>query len=310
LEEPDRVPMFELEFQYPEAVIGEHYLLTGLNESWEKVVFGEKYQKLISSDKKVDITEHNVEVLVRTCAKLGYDIVRPTFVPDGLKALQIAKRMAPDLLVMGSTGGTLGIPDGSNMADIVKRVYTDFGKVAREMRHSVDVSIEGIGMQVDAGADVVVDCTDFCLKEGPFFKPSIYKDLIFPHLKLLVDAAHRRGIHFITHTDGNLWPILEDLVNTGMDALHSLDPSAGMRISDVKGLYGERLALCGNVDAASLLAYGSADEVARAARNCIQEGAPGGGYFLTSSNCIYRAVPVANALALARVGREYGRYRP
>jgi len=194
--------------------------MTGVDESWEKVVFGEKYRRMISSGKEVDITEHNVGVLVRTCTKLGYDIVRPVFVPDGLRALQIAKRIAPDLLVMGSTGGTLGIPDGSNMAKIVKRVYTDLRTVAMEMRERVEASIEGIRMQVDAGADVVVDCTDFCLKEGPFFKPSIYKELIFPHLKMMVDAAHKKGIHFIMHTDGNLWPILENLISTGIDALH------------------------------------------------------------------------------------------
>lgn len=57
------------------------------------------------------------------------------------------------------------------------------------------------------------------------------------------------------------------------------------------------------------MAYGTADEVVREARRCVDEGAPGGGYFLTSSNCIYRAVPISNVLALAKTGREYGRYR-
>jgi len=310
LEEPDRVPMFELEFQYPEAVVGEPYIMTGEDEKWEKVVFGEDYKGMIPSARGVDVTEHNVRVLARTCAKLGYDVLRPAFVPDYLKALQIAKRIAPDLLLMGSTGGTLGIPDGSSMSGIVKRVYTESGAVTREMGERVAGSIEGIRMQVDAGADVVVDCTDFCLKEGPFFKPSIYRELIFPHLKMMVDAAHKMGIFFVMHTDGNLWPIMGELVSTGIDALHSIDPSAGMRIADVKGRYGETMALCGNVDAATLLAYGSSEDVIREARRCVDEGAPGGGYFLTSSNCIYRAVPVANALALAKTGREYGRYCP
>jgi len=310
LEEPDRVPMFELEFQYPEAVVGEPYLMSGEGEGWERIVFGEAYKGMISSTRGADVTEHNVRILARTCAKLGYDVLRPAFVPDYLRAMQIAKGIAPELLIMGSTGGTLGIPDGSSMSEIVKRVYTEFGAVAREMDERVAGSIEGIRRQVDAGADAVVDCTDLCLKEGPFFKPSIYKDLVFPHLKKMVDAAHKMGIFFVMHTDGNLWPIMEGLVGTGIDALHSIDPSAGMRIADVKGRYGETMALCGNVDAAALLAYGSPEEVSREARRCVDEGAPGGGYFLTSSNCIYRAVPVANALALAQTGREYGGYRP
>jgi uroporphyrinogen decarboxylase len=309
LEEPDRVPMFELEFQYPEAVVGEPYIMTGNGEGWERVVFGEKYGQMVRSGRGIDVTEHNVSVLARTCSKLGYDIIRPVFVPDHLRAIRIARAIAPDLLVMGSTGGTMGVPDGGSMAEVVKRVYREFDAVASEMRLRVGQSIEGIRAQVDAGADVLVDCTDFCLKEGPFFKPSVYGELIFPHLRMMVDAAHKKGAHFVMHTDGNLWPILDDLIRTGIDALHSIDPSAGMRIMDVKGIYGDKIALCGNVDAAALLAYGSEGDVIREARRCIDEGAPGGGYFLTSSNCIYRAVPVANALALAKTGREYGRYR-
>ncbi|MBO3803725.1 MAG: hypothetical protein JTT11_07665 [Candidatus Brockarchaeota archaeon] len=308
LEEPDRVPMFELEFQYPEEVTGQRYVLTGGNEAWEKVVFRGEYEKMVSSGKGRDVTEHNVSVLVEACRKLGYDVVRPAFVPDLLRAIGIAKKLAPDLLVMGSTGGLLGIPDGSSAAEVVRKVYLGGKGFAAELASRAEANLEWVKMQLDAGADLVVDCTDLCLKGGPFFRPSVYEELVFPNLKAVVGAVHARGAFFVMHTDGYLWPILEGLVNTGIDALHSIDPSAGMKVSDVKAKYGERIALCGNVDAASVLAYGSPADVAREARACIKEGAGGGGYFLTSSNCIYRGVPPANALALASSGMKYGKY--
>lgn len=308
LEEPDRVPMFELEFQYPEEVTGKSYIMAGVNEDWERVVFRGMYERMVSSGKGRNVTEHNIGVLVETCKKLGYDIIRPTFVPDPLMAIRIAKKIAPDHLVMGSTGGTLGIPNGSSAAEVVRKVYVERKSLEKEIARRTSASIEWIGMQLDAGADLVVDCTDLCLKGGPFFRPSVYEELVFPHLKMVVDATHRRGAFFIMHTDGYLWPILDGLIRTGIDALHSIDPSAGMKLSDVKERYGERIALCGNVDAATVLAYGSPEDVIREARCCIEEGARGGGYFLTSSNCIYRGVPPANALALSNTGIRYGKY--
>ena len=59
-----------------------------------------------------------------------------------------------------------------------------------------------------------------------------------------------------------------------------------MRLSEVKEKYGDRVALCGNVDAASTMVYGSPKQVAEEARRCIRDAAAGGGYFLTTNNCI------------------------
>ncbi|UCE10765.1 MAG: nucleoside 2-deoxyribosyltransferase, partial [Candidatus Thorarchaeota archaeon] len=136
----------------------------------------------------------------------------------------------------------------------------------------------------------------------------VYKELIFPYLKMLVDAAHKKHIYFIHHTDGYIWPIIDDLINTGIDALHSIDPSAGMKLAEVKEKYGGKTALCGNVDAATTMAYGTTEQVAEETKQCIRDGASGGGYFLTTSNCIYKGIPPNNTITLTDVGKKYGRY--
>lgn len=311
LEEPDRVPMFELEFQYPELIVGERYVLWDGYGSWERTVFREVLDKMVVVRDPVRATRHNTEVLVKTCQKLGYDIVRPCFVPDPLEAIRYASRIAPELVVMGSSPGTgLGIPDGRSMFNMVRWAYTDPEGLRRAAEERVRRSLDFIRAQVEAGAELIVDCTDYALKTGPFFKPEFYFRVVFPLIRLLVDETHRAGAFFIQHTDGNLWPILDGLVATGIDALHSIDPSAGMRLKEVKERYGDRIALCGNVDAAKTLFQATPEQVVAEARRCIEEAAYGGGYFLTSSNCIYRGVPLENTLALIETGHKYGRYRP
>ncbi|RLI24462.1 hypothetical protein DRO57_06675 [Candidatus Bathyarchaeota archaeon] len=311
LEEPDRVPMFELEFQYPELVVGERYVLWRGYGSWERTVFRDVLSGMAVVKDPVKVTRHNTEVLVKTCLKLGYDIVRPVFVPDLLEAIRYARKIAPQLVVMGSSPGTgLGIPDGRSMFRMVRWAYTDPRGLRRVAEERVRRSLDFIRAQVEAGAEVIVDCTDYALKTGPFFKPDFYHKVVFPLIRLLVDEAHKAGAFFIQHTDGNLWPILDGLIATGIDGLHSIDPSAGMRLRDVKERYGDKVALCGNVDAARTLFKGTPEEVAAEAKRCIEDAAYGGGYFLTSSNCIYRGVPLENTLALVGTGLKYGRYRP
>ena len=311
LEEPDRVPMFELEFQYPEEIIGEGYVLNSDQTGWAMTVlkdFLKQEEGMVKHGKNLNVTEHNTRVLADTCRKLGYDIIRVGFVPDEIEAIKVLKKIAPDHLIAGSAGGTIGITDGQKMGALVHQIYSRPEELKKRMDEMIKASIERIEKQADAGADLVFDCTDYCLKEGPFYSLWVYKELIFPYLKMLVDAAHKKHIYFIHHTDGYIWPIIDDLINTGIDALHSIDPSAGMKLAEVKEKYGGKIALCGNVDEATTMAYGTTEQVAEETKQCIRDGASGGGYFLTASNCIYKGKPPSNAITLTDVGKKYGRY--
>jgi uroporphyrinogen decarboxylase len=115
-------------------------------------------------------------------------------------------------------------------------------------------------------------------------------------------------VPFIKHTDGCLWPILDDIVGAGIDALDPLEPIAGMDIGRVKALYGDRIAVVGNVDCGELLCRGTTDEVVAAVKETIAKASPGGGHVLASSNSIHPAVNPQNYRAMVEAAREFGRY--
>jgi len=77
-------------------------------------------------------------------------------------------------------------------------------------------------------------------------------------------------------------------VESGIDGYHSIEPRAGMDLGELKRKYGRRLTLLGNVDCARTLVFGSPEEIEAEVRECIRVAAPGGGYVLSSSNCIHR----------------------
>ncbi|MDZ7386635.1 MAG: uroporphyrinogen decarboxylase family protein, partial [candidate division KSB1 bacterium] len=98
------------------------------------------------------------------------------------------------------------------------------------------------------------------------------------------------------------------MLECGFDGIHSIEPVAGMDIGELKRKYGTQITLCGNVDCAELLSYGTPAQVKEATRQVIRTAAPGGGFILASSNCIHSQVPVENLMAMLEAAEEYGTY--
>jgi uroporphyrinogen decarboxylase len=161
---------------------------------------------------------------------------------------------------------------------------------------------------VQAGADIIVFGDDYACNTGPLMSPKHFREFVLPGLRKAVRRAKEAGAYVIKHTDGNLEPLLDMIVDTGIDALHSIEPAAGMDIGQVKARYGDRIALIGNIDCGHLLSHGTTDEVRAAVRACLAAAAPGGGHLLSSSNSIHSSVRPENYLAMVEALREYGNY--
>jgi uroporphyrinogen decarboxylase len=159
---------------------------------------------------------------------------------------------------------------------------------------------------IQAGVDVVVLGDDYADKNGPMMSPRHFREFLFPGLKRAVDNAHQAGAYVIKHSDGNIMPILDMIVEAGVDAINPLEPAAGMDIGYIKEHYGGRVAIVGNIDCGMLLCQAPPDEVRRVTRETIEVAAPGGGYCLASSNSIHSSVKPENFLAMVETVRQAG----
>lgn len=162
---------------------------------------------------------------------------------------------------------------------------------------------------IDLGADVVVSGDDYAATIGPAMSPRHFREFVLPYLTRSVELAHEAGVPFIKHTDGNIWPIMDMMVDeAGIDAIDPLEPLAGMDVGAVKAAYGDRIAVMGNIDCTELLPNATPAEVEEAVKETIAKGAPGGGYVLASSNSIHPAVKPDNYRAMVEAGRRWGQY--
>ncbi len=187
--------------------------------------------------------------------------------------------------------------------------YIDNAECAHRLaRIAVDYKKRVMDRALEMGADVALTGDDYAHRHSLIMSPMQFREYIKPYLKEMVDVAKKHSVPFIKHTDGDIWAIMDDLVEIGCDAVDPLEPIANMDIGEAKRRYGDRLALLGNVDCGELLSRGTPEQVEEAVKETIAKGSVGGGHVLASSNSIHPAVDPANYRAMVEAGRRHGVY--
>ena len=173
---------------------------------------------------------------------------------------------------------------------------------------SVDYNLELAKEAVRKGLKIVFTGDDYAYDKGLLISPKSFYDIFYPGFCRVMRGYKKLGLYVIKHTDGNIWPIIDKIVDSGIDCLDPIDPTAGMDILSVKSKYGDRIAIKGNVDCANTLSFGTKAIVIKETKDCLKYGAPGWGYILSSSNSIHSGVKPENYIAMLETLKTYGKY--
>ncbi len=292
---PDHVPTFELEFQLAEEMFGKPLFPPEL-----ELGHLERLSELERSRLICEMAEYTAYVYTQ----LEYSIIPLMMVGDAEywekqgklppEFIQYARWVREftngEVLLAHHGDGTYAIPDGNDMYAFAYRIADDPEGVCAEAQDMANRAIERNKRLHEAGIDVLLLCSDYCYNSGPFLSPAMFRQFIQPYLYQIIRAGKADGQYTIKHTDGNIMPILDQLVECEPHALHSLDPMAGVDIREVKRLVGDRVCLCGNVHCAAMQT-GTEAEVIASAEYCLTYGKPGGGYIFCTSNVPFKGMP-------------------
>jgi uroporphyrinogen decarboxylase len=290
LREPDDiVPTFELEFQ-----------LT-------REFFDKDFRSLRDiSGKELDMNiGYNAELFLEVAEALDYSIIRTGDTRILRKLVEMGADK--DYLLCGEADGTMSIPDGNSMVDLAVRLFEEADEVKRGLDASVDRGIESGKAQLDAGAGCLTMCADYCFNHAPFLSPKMFAEFITPYLHRLIEGHRNNGAYVIKHTDGNIMPVLDQLVSCRPHALHSIDPQAKVDLAEVKRLVGDKVCLAGNVNC-GLLQTGTDEEVHADIMRSLKDGMPGGGYIFCTSNVAFKGMPPERYKMMLEMRQQYGRY--
>ncbi len=146
---------------------------------------------------------------------------------------------------------------------------------------------------------------DIAYKNTTLISPRWLRRYWFPRLARLNAAWHEHGCKCLFHSDGNLYPVLDDLVQAGIDGLNPIENAAGMTVREVRRRH-PQLFLTGGVDVSELLARGTPEQVYAACRENI-EATDGIGYFIGSSTELDWEIPAENIIAMIDAAWDTGR---
>ncbi len=311
LGKPDEIPTFELDFQLtweffglrlPDDRLFPSQLYNFPRSEIEKAAIdqADKFARIYGDKTAYDIGGAAISGDPEKDARPGLDYaIIPVYSaeywnPDALSTKVFRKRLREhfgNTRLFGSHGdGTFRIPDGNKMYEFSYRLADDPEGLLEDAQDLAERAVELNRRQKEADLDVVWLCSDYCYNSGPFMSPAMFDVFITPFLTQICKAGREDGLYVIKHTDGNIMPIIESLVAAGPHALHSLDPMAGVDIREVKRLYGDKVALCGNVHCAAMQT-GTEEDVINSAEYCLKYGGAGGGYIFTTSNVPFRGMP-------------------
>lgn len=153
---------------------------------------------------------------------------------------------------------------------------------------------------------------DLSTQTGPMISPDVYRKLIKPKDKRLIEAIKSKtDAKVFYHCCGAVKDFIPDFIEIGVDILNPVQVSAtGMDTADLKKEFGKYISFWGGgCDTQHILPGGTPKEVKAEVKRRVNDLAPGGGFVFSAVHNIQDGVPPENVEALFEAWLQYGKYR-
>lgn len=155
--------------------------------------------------------------------------------------------------------------------------------------------------------DLVMYGDDIATQNATLLRPDLYRRMLKPRHKAMVDAIKRYSKPIIFHSCGSVYSLIPDLIEMGIDVLNPIQVSAAnMATERLKREFGRELSFWGAIDTHKVLPTGTPAEVREEVKRRIDELRDQGGYVLSAVHNIQPEVPPENIVAMYEAALEYG----
>ncbi|MCC7146243.1 MAG: hypothetical protein IT443_07330 [Phycisphaeraceae bacterium] len=198
--------------------------------------------------------------------------------------------------IMGDELAMIAMAEDPDWIRDVSRVHTDMVLRDFEALWKAGVHPDGVWIYGDMAYNHATVCS-----------PAMYRDTIWPDHKRLADWAHAHGCKFIYHTDGDIRAVMDLYIEAGFDCLQPLEAKANMDIRELCPVYGDKLAMFGNID---MLVAGSNDRerIEHEVRSKLAAGMATRAYAYHSDHSVPPTVSWATYQLIIELLDRYGNY--
>ncbi len=176
--------------------------------------------------------------------------------------------------------------------EAVERIYWADGVISREQNKIIARLMHEYDL-----IPLVLTGDDICTNDGPMANPQFLRERYWPHASFALEPFLDAGIRLIHHCDGNVMPMLPDMVAAGFSGFQGFQYECGVDIYELRkqrSIRGEEMLIIGGLSVTRTLPFGNPDDVKREIDYCLDATDGGRGFFLFTSNVTGVEVPPQN----------------
>jgi len=158
---------------------------------------------------------------------------------------------------------------------------------------------------VELGVDMIWIGDDVGAQNGMLISPRHWRRFLKPRMATFISElkALNPAIKVAYHSDGNILPIIPELIEIGVDILNPIQPAC-MDPAEIKRQFGDRLCFWGSIDEQHTLPYGTPEDVRQEVLLRLRTIGKGGGLIIGPTHHVQLDTPMENFWAMVNTIRE------
>jgi uroporphyrinogen decarboxylase len=158
-----------------------------------------------------------------------------------------------------------------------------------------------------AGVDVLALDDDIGMPRGMMISPATWRVFFKPRMAEIIRAARKEtsALKILYHSDGYFEPIIEDLIEIGVDAVNPIQPDH-MDAARLRQRFGSRVALWGTVGSHITFSFATPHQIRQEVKDRIERLGRAGLILSPAYDVDEPDIPWENVAAFLQAVREFG----
>lgn len=174
----------------------------------------------------------------------------------------------------------------------------------------LDLRIKMVRLGAEADVDVIMLGDDVAMQTGMFISPSQWRAWFKPRLAKIISEAKsiKPDIHIFYHSDGNVEPVIDELIEVGVTVLNPIQPEC-VDPAEIKKEFGHKVAFWGSIGVQTNLPFGKPEDVRNEVKLRMNTIGKNGGFVIGPTHFIEPEIPWENLVAMFDAIEEFGSYQ-
>jgi uroporphyrinogen decarboxylase len=187
-----------------------------------------------------------------------------------------------------------------------ENLMMDFASEENFVNELLDKVLEfnlGIIEEIPPFVDGIRFGEDWGQQKGLLMGGKFWRKYLKPRLKIMYEAARKRGFNVLIHTCGDITELFPDIIELGVEVVHPIQPEV-MDVAAIKTNYGRDIVLYGGLGCQSTIPLGTVKEVLAEAQERLELLGKYGGYIFGPAGAIPTDAKIENVIALIEYARN------